>query len=126
MAKGAPSFVPVLPPEHWPAIEPFVRAAVADCAGKTAYRVRQLLTATSSFVHWCWQSAGLPLERGVLFHRDVIAEYTAVGCDHLKPAARGNVRSRLLRMSEVLLPPEKRVSRLASIFLEMVGLPSAR
>lgn len=126
MAERAESFLPVLPTDHWKAIEPFVRGAVADCAGRTPYSVRQLLTVTSSFTHWCWQSAGLPLERSVVFYRDVIARYAAVGCDRLTPASRGNVRSRLLRMSEILLPPDKRVSRLAPLPPATAAQPYSR
>lgn len=126
MAERAESFVPVLPTENWRVIESFVRAAVADCADKTPYKVRPLLTATFSFVHWCWQSAGLPLERGLVFNRDVIAEYAANGCSHLAPASRGNVRSRLLRMSEILLPPDKRVARLAPLPPAAAAQPYSR
>jgi len=54
----------------------------------------------------------------VVFNRAVIAEYIDAGCNHISPASRGNRRSKLLRMAELLLPPDQRVLRL-------VPLPSA-
>lgn len=113
MSTAITNFIPEMPPEHWAAIGGFVRAAVTDCDQQTPYKARELLISACRHVHWCVYTAGLPLERETIFHRDVIAEYAAHGCPELRPASAGNRRSQLLRMAERLLPPQQRTSRLA-------------
>ena len=104
------SYTPDLPGEHWAVIGPFVRESVTACEQKTPYSARDLLAASARHVHWCWQTAGLPLDREVVFRREVIAEYIAHGCPQMSPASAGNRRSQLLRMSELLLGPQHRVA----------------
>ena len=104
-----------IPPEEWGRIENFVRAAVRDVDGLTPYTARSLITATAGLVRWCWRVAGLDLDRSVVFHRATIAEYIARGGHGLAPASAGNMRSRLLRMAEYLLPPQDRTARLAPL-----------
>ncbi|MDP3894770.1 MAG: hypothetical protein Q8Q44_26285 [Nocardioides sp.] len=113
MALTIESYTPDLPGEHWAEIAPFVREAVSACEQKTPYSARELLVASARHVHWCWQTAGLPLDRDVIFRREVIAEYIAHGCSHMSRASAGNRRSQLLRMSELLLGPAHQVTRLA-------------
>jgi integrase len=96
-------YEPTIDTAVWLAVRDFVTAAVGEAAGKTPYREATLNVAAGRLAAWCWQSAGLPLERGVVFQRDTIARFIAVGCSDWKAAARGNLRSQLLRMSEVLL-----------------------
>ena len=109
------SYTPDLPDEHWAVIGPFVREAVSACEQKTPYSARDLFAASARHVHWCWQTAGLPLDRDVVFRREVIAEYIARGCPQMSPASAGNRRSQLLRMSELLLGPQHQVARLAPL-----------
>lgn len=109
------SYTPDLPGEHWAVIGPFVRESVTACEQKTPYSARELLVASARHVHWCWQTAGLPLDREVVFRREVIAEYIAHGCPQMSAASAGNRRSQLLRMSELLLGPQHRVERLAPL-----------
>lgn len=109
------SYTPDLPGEHWAQIAPFVRQAVSACEQKTPYSARELLVASARHIHWCWQTAGLPLELDVVFRREVIAEYIAHGCSHMSRASAGNRRSQLLRMSELLLGPAHQVTRLAPL-----------
>lgn len=87
----------------WFAVREFVTSAVNDCAGRTPYGARDLKVAAVRLAVWSWQTAGLPLERDIVFNRDVIARFIAIGCPNYKPAVRGNYRSQLLRMSEALL-----------------------
>jgi hypothetical protein len=115
VAAAIANYTPDIPADEWAIIGEFVRAAVTACDCQTPYSARELLIASSRHVHWCVFTAGLPLDRGVVFHRDTIGEYTAYGCPQLVPAVKGNVRSRLLRMSELLLPPTARTSRLAAL-----------
>lgn len=106
-----PEYEPHLDRLVWDAVRGFVSKAVDDTAGKTAYGASELNMAASRLAAWCWQSAGLPLERDVVFSRRVIARFIAIGCPTLKPAARGNLRSQLLRMSDALNDPDGVLSR---------------
>jgi len=109
------TYTPALPAHEWALIEDFVRAAVADCEQKTPYAAANLLTVCSQHVRWCTQVAGQPLAREVVFHREVIEEYIHRGISGVTPATRGNRRSLLLRMSELLLPPQARTARLVAL-----------
>ena len=106
------NYTPEIESAHWAAIEPFVSSVVTDADGLTPYRSRDLLVSVSRLTWWAWKSAGLPLERDVLLRREVIARYIEVGCSALKPAARGNARSQLLRVSEALLDTRRVPARL--------------
>ncbi|MDQ2729913.1 MAG: hypothetical protein M3Y91_19140 [Actinomycetota bacterium] len=104
VARYIGEFTPDMPERYWAVIEAFVRAAVADAQPRTPYRVRDLLTPTARHVLWCWQTAGLPLQREVIFDRHVIEEFAAHGSPTWSPATTGNHRSQLLRMAEALNP----------------------
>jgi len=94
---------------QWPrSATDFTLAAVADTVDALPYDTADLNSATNRLVAWCWETAGLPLERHIVFHRDTIARFISVGCPELKPASRGNLRSQLLRMSEILAQPAPR------------------
>ncbi|MDQ2837066.1 MAG: hypothetical protein M3Y42_00635 [Actinomycetota bacterium] len=112
MARRIQEFVPDFDLAYWRVIEVFVRAAVSEAEPNTPYKAGQLLTILSRHVLWCWQTAGLPLEREIVFSRDVISEYIEHGCGALTPTSRGTMRSRLLRVSEALLPRELAPRRL--------------
>lgn len=109
------SYTPDLPGEHRAVIATFVRQAVSDWEQKTPYSARELLIASARHVHWCWQTAGLDLDRDVVFRREVIAEYIELGCPQMSRATAGNRRSQLLRMSELLLGPDQQVARLSPL-----------
>ena len=114
--KGADrAFEPEIDTTVWLAVRDFVTAAVSDCEGKTPYSASVLHGAATHLSAWAWQSAGLPLEREVIFHRDTIARFIATGASHWKPAGRGNLRSQLLRMAEVLLNRSMSLRRLGAL-----------
>ncbi len=115
MTTTIATYTPDLPSTDWAVIGEFVRDAVAACDCLTPYSARELLIALARHVHWCVFTAGLPLDRAVVFHRDTIAEYIAYGCPQMSAGSAGNRRSQLLRMSELLLPPATRTSRLAAL-----------
>lgn len=110
----------------WHEVRTFVLEAVADSTASTPYTAAELKVAASRIASWTWQTAGLPLERGVVFRRDVVARFIAVGCLTLKPASRGNLRSQLLRMSEVLLDPRDVPRRLAPLEPSEPAVPYSR
>jgi hypothetical protein len=64
---------------------------------------------------WWWQTAGLSLDRRVVFDRLVIEEFIAQGCPALTPASAGNQRSKLLRMAEALNPSAANRARFAPL-----------
>lgn len=104
MAMTAGAFEPQLPDHVWLEVREFVLGVVAQCAGKTPYDDHDIRIAVTKLVVWARFSAGLPLDREVLFRRDVIANFVAVGALEYRPAGRGNLRSQLLRISEVIAP----------------------
>ncbi|MDQ2729325.1 MAG: hypothetical protein M3Y91_16025 [Actinomycetota bacterium] len=108
-------FTPNMPERYWAVIEDFVRAAVVDAQPATVYTAAALLSSASGHVLWCWQTAGLALDREILLDRNVIEEFILYGCPTLSPASRGNRRSQLLRMSETLLGPEGSPARLTPL-----------
>ena len=101
-------YSPALDAKVWVAIADFTLTSVADTVSALPYDTADLNSATTRLVAWCWKTAGLPLERHIVFHRDTIARFISVGCSELKPASRGNLRSQLLRMSELLTQPAPR------------------
>jgi len=99
---------PALDAKVWTAIADFTLSSVADTVDALPYNTADLNSAATRLVAWCWETAGLPLERHIVFHRDTIARFISVGCPELKAASRGNLRSQLLRMSEILAQPAPR------------------
>lgn len=112
VSRRIKEFVPDFDPAYWRAIEGFVRAAVFDAEPDMPRKSGKLLTVVARHTLWCWQTAGLPLEREIVFSRDVISEYIQHGCATVTPSSRSTMRSRLLRVSEALLPRELAPRRL--------------
>lgn len=106
---------PNIPDQHWAIIGEFTRRAVLDAAAYIPYRYERALSDVCMHVYWCWATAGLPLERSIIFHRDTIEEHTRSGCLHLTDASRGNRRSTLLSVARALLPPGEAVTRLSPL-----------
>lgn len=99
---------------EWPIIGNFVRDAVRDCHQRTAYSARELLIVGSKHTAWC-ESVGYPLERDIVFRREIIAEFINTACEDVTVSTRGNYRSKLFRMSEHLLSPHLRHSRVPPV-----------
>ncbi|MFH8564613.1 hypothetical protein [Streptomyces sp. NPDC017988] len=68
----------------------------------TTYKARELLTALAQLALFC-DGEGLPAKAEVWLRREVIERFIAVGCPAVGESTRGNYRSRLLRLSEILL-----------------------
>lgn len=103
-----------MPPSDWDRIAPFVRDAVTQTQAHYAgrYNTKDMLGAVAHHTRWVTLVACLPLERGVVFHRDVIADFVANGCAARSPNSRANTRTFLLRVAEAVLGDEERVTRL--------------
>ena len=100
----ADDFAPAIDDAVWYEVREFVLDVVGRCEGRTAYDALDLKIATTKLCAWAVQTAGYELDIDLVFRRDVIAYFIATGAPEYKPAGRGNLRSQLLRMSEVLLP----------------------
>jgi integrase len=98
-------YEPVVARQQWPRINAFVAAAVADCDGETPYPARLLLVAATQHALWCFAS-GIPLEREHVFRRDAIDAAVSNGFPNTSRASRATLRTRLLRMAEVLVPAD--------------------
>ncbi len=77
MAKRIQQFVPTIPARHWEVLEDLVREVVADTNPATVSDTTQTLSTVTTYVHWCWKTAGLPLDRDVLFEFRMIEAFIA-------------------------------------------------
>lgn len=89
--------------DHWEIIGPFVREAAADVVDSVTYRTRPLIGVVGAYVHWCWQTAGIELERPIVFSVWQVEEFIASGAPKTwSTSTRGDHRSLLLRVCEAL------------------------
>lgn len=121
--KQVESYTPRMPAEQWAVIKDFVRAAALEVTPHGPYPTTRFVHTIARHVHWCWQTPGLPLDRSIIFHRDVIEEFARVGCPDFTRTTAGNFRSTLLRTAEVLLPMQQRVTRLSPLCNPMPKSP---
>jgi integrase len=99
------TYSPLVAAEYWPIIGQFVTGVVDDAADQTLYSRRELFAAATPLVLWAWQSAGLPLDREVMFSQSTIERFIALGIPQYRTnAGRNTIRSRLLRLAETLVP----------------------
>ncbi len=96
-------FRPDMPEETWSVIADSVRAWVAECDAHGMLETRRLLGIVSQHVRWCWETAGLPLDKSVVFRHQIVAEFIDSGLPNAKPATRGSYRSTLMNAADILL-----------------------
>lgn len=118
-------YQPVKNVDPWPDIKDFVCAAVRDCQQMTAYSSSQLLIVASAHIRWCHQM-GYALDRDVAFRRQLIGEFIHRGLTGVSVATAGNYRSKLLRMSNLLVSPQYRTEPLPSICRNNAAEPYTR
>jgi integrase len=104
------AYLPAIPEAYWDTIRDFVLSSVTEVLGKTPYDERDLLLVTTRLSLWCWQTLGMQLDPNVVLSRQVVDRFCAEGLPGYSEATRGNFRSQLLRMSELLLDA-KAISR---------------
>jgi integrase len=102
-------YTPDLPDDDWQRVESFVKNVVYDALPHVPYSPAAVTNAVARHVDWCVNVAGLPVERGALLRRDVIA-YAVDLMPTSSPSTRGRQRALLLRVGEHLgtvesLPP---------------------
>lgn len=114
--QGFPTdYVPTFLEQYWEVVREFVLAAVNEVSGRTPYSDGDLLLVTSRLALWCWQSAGIPLDPHQVYRREVIERFCTEGLTHYSASSRGNLRSQLLRMAELLLEPQNARRRLVPL-----------
>jgi hypothetical protein len=87
---------------HFILARPFIESAVARCVDHTAYSNTDLHHACSRLVLFVGTQPNVELTDSTVFAAPTIEKYIATLVD-MSPASRGNLRSMLYRMSEVLL-----------------------
>jgi integrase len=90
------------PPNHFILARPFIESAVARCADHTAYSNADLHHACGRLVLFVGTEQNVELTDAIVFAAPTIEKYIATLTD-MTPASRGNLRSMLYRMAEVLL-----------------------
>jgi integrase len=96
-------------------LEPLIGDVVERCHAHTPYSRVELSHTATRFITWCVMEAAIDGEPEQLFTRRNIERFTQSAAGDYTPAARGNMRSRLLRMSEHILDPDDRAVRLAPL-----------
>lgn len=104
VSRTIESYEPLLrlPADVRQEIESFVRLAVQDSQQPTPRAASCALVALTRLTVWGW-TVGYPLERHVLLHRRVIAQFANDGCSDMKQTSRATYRSRLFAISDSLL-----------------------
>lgn len=113
MERRVEAYTPHMAPEHWAAIEGFVRLAVLAARPRVPYTSKALLTTLSQYVLWCHQAACVPLTPGDVFAPALIEEWVTHGCPGtLSSGSRAAFRCMLRRVGEALAPhaPEARTA----------------
>ena len=84
----------------------FIRDSVALAAPHTAYAAALLMETVTRYVKWCVLDKGWPLDPHVIWSVRGIDIYSTTANRDRSEGTRRNYRSRLMRVSEVLLPEE--------------------
>jgi integrase len=99
------NYVPTVAPAYWEEVREFVEDVVGRVRGSTPYSDTDLALSVGRLALWCWQDAGLDLDAELVFHRAIIDRFSRAGLPAFNEAARGNIRSQLLRVAEAVLDP---------------------
>lgn len=108
-------FTPALNANVWNEIQAFVEALVLDVSDAAPYPRIVLMSTVSRYVAWCVQAAGMEMDRRSLFARRMIAYGINHAFPDLTAASRGNMRSQLLRVGEVILGADLDLPRLPAL-----------
>ena len=109
------TYTPSLDADVWDLVQEFVETAVARCSGRTAYSDPELLQACARLAAWASADKRSLLTDKSVFAPRTIERFTAEGLTNYAPASRGNRRSMLLRMSEVILGDKAGRARLVAL-----------
>jgi hypothetical protein len=102
-------------PRTWSAIRSFTESATATCADRTPYTTGELYSVCTKLALFATTILALELESETMFSANTIELFIQAGLPSWSPASRGNARSMLFRMSEVILGTVTRGSRLFAL-----------
>ncbi|MEU3522180.1 hypothetical protein ABZ770_44335 [Streptomyces sp. NPDC006654] len=125
MSQRIDSYGPSGSPAGWSRVGDEVRRVVRLADPLTSYRARELLSALSQLALFC-NGEGLPGKAEVWLSREVIERFIAVGCPNVRESTRGNYRTRLLRLSEIVLGGECRTGKPAKLSASVPNSPYTR
>lgn len=126
VAVDAKHYLPIkMPRSDWEKIAPFVREVVVETQAHYCgrYDTKDMMGAVADLARWAVAVACLPLERGVIFHRETVADYASDACRHMTGNTAATRRSMLLRVAEAVLPPEERVAPLPPLNRDAPRVP---
>lgn len=95
------TYTPDLPTSSWERIAAFVRDIVETVQPSMSYPLQAIWNGVAHHVDWAHEVEGLPLDRDILFRRDIIG-WAVREMPTNSPSTRGRRRSLLLRVGEVL------------------------
>lgn len=95
-------------------IRTFVQGCLTDFDCRDVPQARRFASALARHAHWCWQ-VGYPLDRSVVFRREVITDSVIHGMPGQSDKSKATVRSRLYRLAEVLMTGPQRPVRVATL-----------
>jgi hypothetical protein len=102
MSQRINSYRPAGSPAGWSRVGDEVRRVVLLADPHTPYQARELLSALSQLALFC-EGEGMPAAAEIWLKREVVERFIAIGCPTVSEGTRGNYRSRLLRLSEIVL-----------------------
>ena len=99
----------------WFEARPFIVSVLTRVDGKTPYSSTELGFALTRLTEWALTRVFIDLEEDLLFRRDVLDRFISFGCSDLAAGVRGNMRSQLLRVAELLLEPDLAQVRMTAL-----------
>jgi len=116
------SYTPHPTPAAWYRLGPLVRQIAKDAEPLLPYQTRELLTPLARLALFA-DGQGVPATAESWLAREMIERFVLVGCPTTGEAIRGNYRSRLLRLRDVLLGPPMATGRPASFSASTASRP---
>ena len=109
--------------DAWLEARPFVLGILTAVDGKTPYSSTELGFALTRLTEWALTSVFIELDNELLFRRDILDRFIQFGCADLNPGVRGNLRSQLLRVAELLLTPDLARIRMTALSRSNPSVP---
>ncbi|MFF7601073.1 hypothetical protein [Streptomyces mirabilis] len=125
MNQRIDSYSPAGSPAGWSRVGDEVRRVVRRADPVLPYKARELLSALAQLALFC-NGEGLPGTAEVWLSREAIERFIAVGCPNVGESTRGNYRTRLLRLREVVLGGECRTGKPARLSASFPNRPYSR
>ncbi|MFJ4851524.1 MULTISPECIES: hypothetical protein [unclassified Streptomyces] len=125
MSQRINSYRPAGSPAGWSRVGDEVRRVVLAADPLTPYKARELLTALAQLALFC-NGEGLPATAEVWLSREVIERFIAVGCPQVGAGTRGNYRTRLLRLREIVIGGECLTGAPAKLSASTANCPYSR